>query len=400
VNGLTQTIPVMPFAKSAAQKITTEVAMFKKAPQPLAGVDAPRLTQEQLARFITHHEHYVFRRPQARRFIMRFVQLHGLSLAGRDLTEAELTGACLHGCDLTATNFTRAGLHCADLRSADATGANFTRADLRGVTLRGARLNGAVLDEADLRSAVVAIASEAKGLVTLRHSRDPFDNTGAAIGEDGETAHFAVDFSDASLVGARLDGASLKHANFSGAILTGAQIKGARLDGANFEGAVLTGVDVVRAGLSPQQLRNCVLDPSPAARSRAGVIDQKLETAERWWRTGGKEGEPARLDKEDLRVVAGAFAKRQLTGLCARGANGIGVNFSGSQLQGASFEGADLRGADFSGADVRGANFNGANLTHAKFADADLSPLPITKDLSRATTFKGARGAPLIRLLP
>jgi uncharacterized protein YjbI with pentapeptide repeats len=321
---------------------------------------------------------------------MRFVQLHTLSMAARNLTEAELTGACLYACDLRNTNFERASLYCGDLRLADASGANFTRADLRGVTLRGAVMNRAVLDGADMRSALIAVADEAKGLTTLRYSRDNKTSAGPAIGDDGEAVQFSVDFTDASLVGARLDGASLKHAKFDGAILTGVSLKGARLEGVSLKGAVLTGVDISRLGLSSSQLEGCLLDPSPEARERASFIAIRLEDAENWWRSGGKQGHPAMLDGEDLRVLNGAFAGRSLTALSAKNAICAGVNFSNAHLQSTSFDGADLRGANFEGADLRGSSFRGARLGHARFSGATVGALRINASIQRPTRFDGA----------
>jgi uncharacterized protein YjbI with pentapeptide repeats len=355
----------------------------------------PKLNQTQLDQFMLAHQFYVERRPKGRRMIMRFLQLHTLSLKGRNMTEAELTGSCLYACDLSGANFERANLYCADMRLADATGANFYRADLRGVTLRGAILTRAMLDGADLRSAVVAVADEVKGLAILRHKRDAATNRGPALGDDGETAEFAVDFTDASLAGAKLQGANLKHANFKGANLAGANLDGARLEGVNLQGAILTGIDVARLGLYPSQLVGCVVDPTPQAREQAAFLDVRLEEAERWWTTGGKEGHPAMMDGEDLRVIVNIFAGRSLTAMSAQDAMGVGVNFSGTMLQSARFDGADLRTANFEGADLRGASFRNANLTRARFAGAQIGPLLINNRIVRATDFEGARNADL-----
>ena len=355
----------------------------------------PRLNQTQLDQFMLAHQYYVERRPRGRRMIMRFLQLHTLSLKDRNMTEAELTGSCLYACDLRGTNFERANLYCADLRLIDATDANFFRADLRGVTLRGAILTRALLDGADLRSAVVAVADEVRGLAILRHKRDAATNRGPALGEDGETAEFAVDFTDASLAGAKLQGANLKHANFKGANLAGANLQGARLEGVNLQGAILTGVDLSRLGLYPSQLVGCVVDPTPEAREQAAFLGVRIEEAERWWTTGGKQGHPAMMDGEDLRVIVDIFAGRSLTAMSARDALGVGVNFSGAMLQSARFDGADLRTANFEGADLRGASFANANLTRARFAGAQIGPLLINNRIVRSTNFEGARNPDL-----
>ncbi len=353
----------------------------------------PRLDQHQLDQFLLAHQYYVERRPRGRRMIMRFLQLHTLSMRGRNLTESELTGACLYSCDLREANFERASLYCADLRLTDATGANFFRADLRGVTLRGAVLNRAMLDGADMRSAVVAVANEVTGITVLRHKRDAKTNTGPAIGDDGESAEFAVDFTDASLAGVKLQGANLKHANFKGANLAGANLDGARLDGASLHGAILTGVNIAGLGLSPRQLQGCVLDPTAEAREQAAFLVVRLDEADTWWNTGGAKGNPAVLDGEDLRVIHDVFAGRTLTGMSARDSLGVGVNFSGAMLQSARFDGADLRTANFEGADLRGASFAGANLTRARFANAKIGALVVNGRAQRLTNFEGARNA-------
>ncbi len=372
-----------------------DVAQTREATLKSIWENPPRLNQEQLDKFLVAHHNFVLRRPKGRRLIMRFLQLHALSMRNRCMTEVELTGSCLYACDLRGVDFERANLYCADMRLADATDANFFRADLRGATLRGATLTRALLDGADLRAAVVAVADDVKGVVVLRHRRNAATNLGPAIGDGGEHAEFAVDFTDASLVGAKLQGANLKHANFGGANLAGAKLEGARLEGVNLQDAILTGVDVTRLGLTPSQLKGCILDPTPEAREHARFLVVRLESAETWWKTGGKQGHPAVIDGEDLRVIADIFAGRSLTAMSARDVQGIGVNFSGAMLQSANFDGADLRTANFQDADLRGASFEGANLTRAKFNRALVGPLTINNRIVKSTNFNQARNADL-----
>ncbi len=354
-----------------------------------------RLSQEQLDRFVTAHERFADRKPNGRRLILRFMQTPNVRLTGRNLSDAELTGICLYNANLEDAVLVRTHLFCGDLRNVQAARADFSRADLRGVSLRGASLNGAVLDAADMRSALIAIADEANGITVLRNGRDPVDAGGAMIGADGETAQFTVDFTGASMIGVRLEGANLKHANFKDAILTNARIKGARLDGASFAGAVLTGVDLSTAGLSAAQTQGCLLDPTPMAQMRVSILEQRIALAELWWRTDGKQGAAADLTGEDLRTLSGIFIGRSLTAMQAADAIGVCVNFSRAHLQGANFVKADLRGANFEGADLRGANFTDARLSHANFNQAQVGPLPLGRGIERQTNFAGAIGVNL-----
>jgi uncharacterized protein YjbI with pentapeptide repeats len=84
---------------------------------------------------------------------------------------------------------------------------------------------------------------------------------------------------------------------------------------------------------------------------------------------------------------------RPLSGLSARGAICIGLDFSGSQLQAAKFDGADLRDTEFFNADLRGASLRGAKLAHARFERANLGHLPLSKGASLAPDMSDAVGS-------
>ena len=59
--------------------------------------DPVRLSQSQLDRFIRHHEAFLGRRPGGKRLMLRHAVLEGLTLAGHDLSEADLGGAQVGG---------------------------------------------------------------------------------------------------------------------------------------------------------------------------------------------------------------------------------------------------------------------------------------------------------------
>ena len=78
-----------------------------------------------------------------RRVNLRFAILEDATLAGANLTNANLTNANLTGANLTGADLTDADLTGAVLRDANLTNANLTGADLTDVYLTGAYLGGA-----------------------------------------------------------------------------------------------------------------------------------------------------------------------------------------------------------------------------------------------------------------
>jgi len=335
------------------------------------------------------HEDLIAGRRGGARLIARFVIAQSRRCDLRKLPDSDFTGADLSGSTFVGADLQRAALYCANLTRCDFRGARLNRADLRGGKFHGAQLSGAVLDEADMRAAILCVADD---LLGLRWMGGAAQVKGASLNgatlDDAEA--FAVDFSNCSLRGAKLRSANLKNALFTNANLDGADLSGARLEGASFRNAILTGVDVARLGLPPSAIAGCVFDPKPADFARIDQILGEIAQGEAWVTSNGRSGRSASVDKLDLRPAAGAFAKRRLVGLSARGVVAVGVDFSGTELPGANFDGADLRGANFQGADLRGASFRGANLAHAVFQGADTSALPLRDGRTRPVQLDGA----------
>lgn len=322
----------------------------------------PRIEQADLNRILSGHEHFVLGRGGARASLKGQV-LDGCILANRMLNEADLSGASLVGANLHGSSLVRASLYCADLRRCNLRNSTLVQADIRGACFKGADLAHAVLDNADLRSATMMVVGRS-GVSKIDH------------GSEGEGFH-GVDFSNCSLRFTSFGKARLDGANFSGALLLGTNFRGARLTNATFIGAVLMGINIAELDLPPESFVDCVFDIKPEARARAEMIRSKIAGHQDWVISNGRNGSGANLDGEDLRPVSDQFTGRSLVGLAARGTLGIGVDFSGCQLQGAKFDGADLRAANFSGADLCGASFYGAKLNHACFERARIGNLPL-----------------------
>lgn len=328
------------------------------------------LTQQELNVILLAHERMLSYQKGAAKAQLARARLDRLNLANRNLAEADFAGASLVGATAFGTNLERANLHCSDLRDCDLSSARLIKADMRGASICGAKLAFAKLDGADLRAATMA-----------------YRGPGAAK----EVEHtVSVDFSNASLKGASFGHARLDGVNFSGAILEGANFKNAQLTNVKFRNCVLTGVNIADLGVPPEALEGCVLSVSKEAVAKKGEIAAKVEAHQLCITSGAKQGTPAVLDGEDLRVVVELFKDKALTGISLRRVTALGIDFSNAQLQGARFDGADLRECDFSGADLRGASFRGAKLGHAQFEKANLGSLNLPGGKKLAPDFTGA----------
>lgn len=337
------------------------------------------LEPQELNRILADHERYVLGRGGVRAQL-KGVALDHAVLANRKLNEADFTAASLVGANLYGSSLIRANFYCADLRRCNLRNTTLTHADMRGASFKGADLAFAVLDFADLRAATMMVVQES-GISVIDHARK-----GEGFG--------GVDFSNSSLRNTSFGKSKLDGANFNGALLLGTSFRGAKLTDATFVGAVLMGVNLVELNLPREVFTDCVFDPGPKERVRADMLKTKLAAHAQWVGSDGKEGEAAVLDGEDLRVLPDQFKDRSLVGITARGVLGVGLDFSGCQLQGAKFDGADLRGANFAGSELSGASFHGAKLGHTRFDQARLCTLHLRNGETVSPNFLGAEVAP------
>jgi uncharacterized protein YjbI with pentapeptide repeats len=352
----------------------------------------PRPRQIDAAEFasmIRGHERFIALRVGVGREIPRYVIARGMRCDHRRLMDIDFTGSDLCGSSFEGSDLTRAVFYCATLMRCDFRKAMLRWADLRGATLGGAQLAGAILDEADLRAAMLVASDATHGIGSIGE-RAGMQGSSLERARLDDLVALGVDFTNCSLRGAKLRNANLRNANLTDANLEGADLHGARLEGATLQGAILTGVDISALNLAPDALEGCIVDATAAAFGNAGDIKAILDAAQRWVETGGARGERGRLDGLDLRVVAGAFRDRILSGLAAPKAIGVSVDFSRSQLQGAVFDGADLRHANFRGADLRGASFVGAKLAHANLRGANIDALELPGGRMLPTRFDDA----------
>ncbi len=114
-----------------------------------------KITQTRLNEIQKVHDDYVKSNLGGKLASLKFLDMSYLDFAGRNLSQADFTGArceyaIFDGAKLRAANF-----YAADLRFASFADADLTRADLRGSCLRGVNFTNANLTECDLRDGLL-----------------------------------------------------------------------------------------------------------------------------------------------------------------------------------------------------------------------------------------------------
>jgi len=355
-----------------------------------------RVEQAELEVVCAKHDRLWSARPGGARAVFAWKDLSGLDLRGKNLCDADLTGAILAGCDMRGVRLDHANLFGADLQNANLTDASMRRADLRGVCLRNANLTNADLFEADLREGAIAAVDRQKGLRVLEHVNRVGEATGAILaGANLERSRLSgvmairADFTDAVLKDAKMIRANFKQANMAGANLAGADMSGADFAGANMRDCILVGAKTFAWNISQADMRG-VLTDNPAGQSLSDLpYKAMIRDHARWCETGGAEGSPSVFDGADLRALE-TIRGYDLTALSAKGAVFYGLDMEGVQLQGAQLEGADLRACNLRRADLRGARLVGAKLAGADLRDAQMGPLLLGGDRVLPCNLTGA----------
>jgi uncharacterized protein YjbI with pentapeptide repeats len=357
-----------------------------------------RLTQLEVDQICAKHDRLFTSKPGGARAVFAWMDLSNLSLSGKNLCDADFSGAVLAGCRMRGARLDNATLFGADLQDADLTDASMRRSDLRGACLRNANLTGADLFEADLREGVLAAADPRLGYRKLEAGGPARlgDVQGAKlVGANLERSKLSgvvavkADFSDAILKDARLVRANLKQCTLKGADLSGADLSGADLAGADLRDAVLVGARTTQWNVMNANMTGALTD-KPAAKAEDLLPYQTMiRDHARWCETGGDQGQPSVFDNADLRNLE-SVRGYNLTALSAKGAIFYGLDMEGVQLQGAHLEGADLRNCNLRRADLRGAQLQGAKLSGSDLREAQMGPLLLGADRMLACDMTGA----------
>ena len=345
-----------------------------------------RLTQEEADSICAKHDRLWSAKPGGARGVFSWMDISGLNFRGRNLCDADFTGAVAVGAKFCNAKLDHAVFFGADLQEADLTDATMRRCDLRGSCLRGADLTGADLFEADLREGSIAAVDKGRGLRLLEHVTRASEAHGATlVGANLERSKLSgilavrADFTDAILKDAKLVRANLKQASFAGANLAGADLSGADLSGADLTDSVLIGATIYLCNTTNARMEGALTDMPSGVDVADLPYAQMMADHAQWCETSGARGRPSVFDGADLRALK-SVKGYNLTALSAKGAVLYGLDMEGAQLQGAHLEGADLRACNLRRADLRGARLMGAKLSGSDLREALLGPLMISAD--------------------
>ena len=194
---------------------------------------------------------------------------------------------------------------------------------------------------------------------------------------------------DKDLSNLTFSGQNLSQSDFTGCILAGAN-----LSNANFESSTLFGCDFTGANLSNTSLIR-------ADMRGADVGDADLSKADL---TGADLREGKTLIKRKTRAASEAFdgsngmgtqfTVSNMSDAVLKNATAIATDFSdtilsGAQMQGANLKQAILRAADMKDADLSGADLRDADLTHATMVGANMEGTETTSDTKFSLTLTG-----------
>lgn len=277
----------------------------------------------------------------------------------------------------------------------DLTGADLSRLDLHGADLRQALLEGADLSHCNLRGAQLEQAVLVRARITatsLDHATLARCNLSAARIEDSSLRE--VDLRGAilektqlvkcDLSSAQLDEIRLHEVQFDGVDLRGARCEGLLM----LRGLRLTGVRFAEADFKQVVFLECDLSGADLRGARFGKLAVVTTRAERSHFNGLEVG--AGCFAMGCSLEGADFGGARLERVCLRGTAMAGANFSAASLRGSDLSECDLRGARFHGADAREARFVRARLDGASLASANLAGAVLQHAWLQDTDFRHA----------
>ena len=200
------------------------------------------------------------------------------------------------------------------------------------------------------------------------------------------------DFTNADFRGAKLD-----NVDFSKATLTGAKMQDASLVGANFQGANLDGVNFAKANLNRARLIQAsviwaefgsaqmnLVDLAGSDLTRSNFVGAKMEGANLKDSKIGAQGTEKATKFSPTTLLAWQIVNEPREGRNLAGQNLSGLNLSFTSLKRANLTNVklnftDMTNTDLSGANLSGGEINGANWSGAKLNGINLNGVQFDK---------------------
>jgi uncharacterized protein YjbI with pentapeptide repeats/stress response protein SCP2 len=299
--------------------------------------------------------------------------LHTANLSSANLGKTQLLNANLSEVNLSNSNLSEANMSGVNLSKVHLLlGTNFSRANLSKANLTGLNLKESKLMNADLSNANLsdtnllmanlggANLEGSKLQQALYNAQTVFPRGFDPVKAGACLIAPNVSLKEANLARRNLSGVNLSEANLSGANLTKANLQGAKLLQANLNKTNLSGANLSSANLTAANLIGANLmqaNLQSANLTAADLSGANLKNTEtRYANFSG-----ANLSKVNL--VGGTLQQCNLSGAILSEGNLCGANLSFGNFSGADLTSADLRGANLDNTNLEKANLKGANLS-------------------------------------
>lgn len=342
-----------------------------------------KLTQEELNTIIKEHEAFLKGQTGGVRAAVKFRDLTGLDFRKADLSNSDFSGSCLNETNLSYCKFTSGSFFACDLKKANMKGGNFSRCDFRGACIVNADLTDANFDSADLRRGVMMNYLEGGAQGKWSTGQRSETQLSGSIVRDTDMSHvmaYNTNFSEANMIGVRMQDAKLKDSNFSEANLSGADLTGSDLSGANVDGAVVDKINLTAVEGDRTQLKGLIDEQNARKNLKDEDTDLKQVIKEHtaWIETAGKEGQQLNLSEYDLSEEKD-LRNYPLTVIVAAGSKFTGLYLEGVKMESSVLDRADFRDCHMKNADFRGSSFKEAMFTRADLTDANFSALKVKR---------------------
>jgi uncharacterized protein YjbI with pentapeptide repeats len=194
------------------------------------------------------------------------------------------------------------------------------------------------------------------------------------------------DFTNADFKGAKLD-----NVDFSKATLTGAKMQDASLVGANFQGANLDGVNFTKANLNRARLIQSsviwaefnnaqmnLVDLAGADLTRSSFVGAKMEGANLKDSKIGAQGTEKATKFSTTTLLAWQIVNEPREGRNLADQDLSGLNLSFTSLKRANLTSARLNYTDMTNTDLSGANLSGSQINGTNWSGAKLNGINLT----------------------
>ncbi|HIL28399.1 MAG TPA: pentapeptide repeat-containing protein, partial [Micavibrio sp.] len=91
-----------------------------------------KLSQEALESIIAGHQKYIKGMRGGVRAVIKFKDLSGVVIKGRDMSNSDFSGCIFDDADLSGSNFTASSFFACDLKRTNMAHGNFSKCDFRG----------------------------------------------------------------------------------------------------------------------------------------------------------------------------------------------------------------------------------------------------------------------------